>query len=172
MEQYFGQVEDQFLSAVPCTWVKWRYAEEIHIAEPLVPELSARDVEMAIKKLKRHISPGIDQISAEFFQVGCRTIRSEIHKIVNFIRRKEELPDELKEFIVVPFYKKGNKTDCSNYRGISLLPTTYRILSIILLSRLIPYIEEITGDHQCGFRSNRSTADHSYFAFIKHFRKK
>jgi hypothetical protein len=36
-------------------------------------------------------------------------------------------------------------------RGISLLPTTYKILSNILLSRLIPYAEEVIGDHQCGF---------------------
>jgi len=33
------------------------------------------------------------------------------------------------------------------------LPTTYKIL----LSRLIPYAKEIIGDHQCGFRRNRST---------------
>jgi hypothetical protein len=35
---------------------------EIHTAEPLVPEPSASEVEMAIEKLKRHKSPGIDQI--------------------------------------------------------------------------------------------------------------
>jgi hypothetical protein len=39
----------------------------------------------------------------------------------------------------------------SNYAGISFLPTTYKILSNILLSRLTPYAEEITGAHQCGF---------------------
>jgi hypothetical protein len=54
---------------------------------------------------------------------------------------------------------KGDKADCANYRGISLLPTTYKILSNILLSRLIPYAEEIIWDHQCGFRRNRSTTD-------------
>jgi len=95
-------------------------------------------------------------------KAGCRTIRSEIHKLVNSIRRKSELPEELKEFIIVPFYKKGDKTDCSDYRGISLLPTKYKILSIILLSRLTPYVEEIIGDHQCGFRRNRSTTDHIF----------
>jgi len=39
------------------------------------------------------------------------------------------------------------------------LPTAYKILSIILLSRLTPYTEEIIGHHQCGFRCNRSTTD-------------
>jgi hypothetical protein len=51
---------------------------------------------------------------------------------------------------------------CSNYRGISLLSTTYKILSNILLSRLTPFAEEIVGDHQCGFRRNRSTTDHIF----------
>jgi hypothetical protein len=45
----------------------------------------------------------------------------------------------------------------NNYRGISLLSTSYKILSNILLSRLVPYIDEIIGDHQCGFQRNRST---------------
>jgi hypothetical protein len=51
--------------------------------------------------------------------------------------------------------KKGDKTDCSNYRMISLLPTSCKMLSNILLSRLSPYIDEIIGDHQCGSRRNR-----------------
>jgi hypothetical protein len=66
---------------------------------------------------------------------------------------------QLKESITVPIHKKGDKTDCNNYRGISLLPTTYKIFSNILLSRLTPYADEIIGDHQCGFRRNRSTTD-------------
>jgi len=74
----------------------------------------------------------------------------------------EKLPEEWKESIIVPIYKTGDKTDCNKYRGISLLPTTYKILSNILLSRLIPYSEEVIGDHQCGFRRNRSTTDHIF----------
>ena len=38
----------------------------------------------------------------------------------------------------------------------------YKILSNILLSRLIPYAEEVIGDHRCGFRRNRSTTDHIF----------
>jgi len=43
---------------------------EIHTAEPLVPEPSASEVEMAIAKLKSHKSPGIDQIPAEMIKAG------------------------------------------------------------------------------------------------------
>jgi hypothetical protein len=43
---------------------------EIHTAEPLVPEPSDSEVEMAIEKLKRYKSPGIDQISSELIKAG------------------------------------------------------------------------------------------------------
>jgi hypothetical protein len=55
------------------------------------------------------------------------------------------------ESIIVPVHKKGDKTDCSNYWGISPLSTSYKMLLNILLSRLSPYIDEIIVDHQCGF---------------------
>jgi hypothetical protein len=135
---------------------------EIHTAEPLVPEPSDSEVEMAIEKLKRHKSPGTDQIPAELIKAGGRTIPSEIHKLINSIWDKEELPEQWKESIVVPIYKKGDKTDFSNYRGISRLSTTYKILSNIRLSRLTPCADAIIGDHQCGFRRNRSTTDHIF----------
>ena len=100
-----------------------------------MPEPSAFEVDLAIEKLKSHRSPGIDQIPAELIKPRGIKIRCEIHKLINSIWNKEELPEEWKESIIVPIYKKGNKTDCSNYRGISLLQTTYKILSNILLSR-------------------------------------
>jgi hypothetical protein len=136
-----------------------------------VPEPSAFEVEMAIEKLKRHKSPGIDQIPAELIKAGGRIIQSEIHKLIISIWNKEELPEECKESVIVPIYKKDDKTDCNNYRGISLLSTMYKILSNILLSRLTPYAEEIIGDHQCRFRRNRSTTDH-IFSIRQIFEKK
>ena len=125
---------------------------------------------MPLEKLKSHKSPGVDQIPAELIKTGGRTICCEIHKLIISIWNKEELPEEWKESITVPIYKKGNKTVCSNCRGISLLQTTYKILSNILLSRLTPYAEKIVGDHQCGFRHNRSAADH-ILCIVKYLRK-
>jgi hypothetical protein len=132
---------------------------EIHTAEPLVPESSSSEVEIAIEKLKIYKSSSIDQIPAELIQAGGNTLRSEIHKLINCIWNKEELPEQWKESIIVHIYKKGKKTDCSNYRGVSLLSTSYKTLSNILLSKLTPYVDEIIWDHQCGFRRNRSTTD-------------
>jgi len=37
------------------------------------------------------------------------------------------LPEERKKSITVAVYKKGDKTDCNNYRGISILSTTYKL---------------------------------------------
>jgi len=72
-----------------------------------------------------------------------------------------------RELFRAPSYKKGNKTDRITYRGITLFPTTYRILSNILLLRLTPYAEEIIGDHHCGFQYNRSNTDHTCIVYIR-----
>jgi hypothetical protein len=73
---------------------------EIHTAEPLVLEPSAFQVEMAIERLKRNKSPGIDQIPAELIKADDRTFRSETHKLINSIWNKEEMPEEWKQSII------------------------------------------------------------------------
>ena len=74
---------------------------EIHTAEPLVPEPSAFEFEIAIEKLKGHKSPGTDQILAKLIKVGVE----QFHKLITSIWNKEELPEEWKESIIVPIYK-------------------------------------------------------------------
>jgi len=59
-----------------------------------VPEPSTFDVEMAMKNLKRHKSLGINQIPADLIKAGGRTLHSEIRKLINSVRKKEEMPEE------------------------------------------------------------------------------
>ena len=54
------------------------------------------DVEVAIGKVRKYNLPGIDQITAEFDYAGGGSMCSEIHKIMNYIMNKEELPQQSK----------------------------------------------------------------------------
>jgi hypothetical protein len=136
---------------------------DVHTAEPLVPEPSLVEVEIAIGKLKSYKSPGIDHIPAEFIKAGGEKLYSEIHKLICSMWSKEELPQQWKESIIVPIRKEGDKTDCNNYRGIFLLSTSYTILFKILLAMLTPYVNEVIGDYQRGFLRNRSTMDQIFY---------
>ena len=66
-----------------------------------------------------------------------------------------------RDAVIVSLYKNnGEKSDCSNYRGITLLSIAGKILARVLLNRLIPTIaQENTPESQRGFRSNRGTVD-------------
>jgi len=61
--------------------------------------------------------------------------------------------------IICPIHKTGDIMECSNYRGVSLLNTAYKILSNILFTRISPFSQNIIGNYQCGFWKNRSTTN-------------
>jgi hypothetical protein len=75
---------------------------EVHTAEPLVPGNSRLEVEIPV----------------ELIQAEDKILLSVIHKHINSVWNKEELPDQWKESIITPIYKKDDKTDCNNYHGI------------------------------------------------------
>jgi hypothetical protein len=135
----------------------------IRTTEPLLPESSFVEVEIVIGMLNSYKSPSTDNIPAELIKAADETLYSEVHRLICCIWNKEELPQQWKESINLPIYKKGDKTDCNNYREISFLSTAYKILSNILLTRLTPQVNEIIGDHQCGFRRNRSNTDQIFY---------
>jgi dihydroorotase len=81
---------------------------DIHMAEPLIPKSSLVEVEIAIGKLKSYKSPCTDQIAAKLIKAGGETLYSEIQKIICCIWNEEELPQQWKETIIVPIYKKGD----------------------------------------------------------------
>jgi hypothetical protein len=87
-------------------------------------------------------------------KAGGRTIRFEINNLIHSSLNEEELSEQWKELVVVPIYKKGVKLGIvgrdpkskgvktyMTYRSMLLLSATYKILSNILRSRLIPFTE-------------------------------
>jgi hypothetical protein len=62
------------------------------------------------------------------------------------------MPEKWHTAIICALHKKGDKLQCHNYRGISLLNVCYKVLTNILHRQLVPYAEESLGDYQCGFR--------------------
>jgi hypothetical protein len=82
---------------------------EIHTAEPLVPDPSPFEVEIAIANLKRHNSPGSDQIPAELFKAGGEMLRSKIiSKLILFGIRKHCLISGM-SLLLYQFTRRVNK---------------------------------------------------------------
>jgi sorting nexin-29 len=69
------------------------------------------------------------------------------------------MPEEWNSAIICPIHKTFNKMECKNYRGISRVNVTYKIFTRLVAKHLEPYVQEIFGDYQCGFRTGRSTTD-------------
>jgi hypothetical protein len=116
-------VEETLFPVTECAYASDVRQMEYITAEPLVSGPSHLEAETAIAKLKKFKSPGSDQIPSKAIQAGSETLLSAIHKLINYIWDKEELPDQWKESIIVPVHKKSDKTDSNNYIGISLLST-------------------------------------------------
>ena len=122
---------------------------------------SPEEVRSAIKKLKCHKAPGIDAIPAEVYKHGGDTLVKSLTDLFTVCWAQGTVPQDMRDAVIVSLYKnKGEKCECSNYRGVTLLSIAGKILSRVILDRLIPSIaEENLPESQCGFRANRGTAD-------------
>ena len=117
------------------------------------------EVRTAIQRLKSNKSAGLDNIPAELFKFGGDGIVDHIHQVITKIWTNETWIEEWNCSWINPIHKKGEKTLCSNYRGISILNVAYKIFSSIFCERLKPYLNNIIGSYQCGFRPGKSTTD-------------
>jgi len=70
-----------------------------------------------------------------------------------------DMPEEWKNSIVIPLYKKGDKQKMENYRGISFLNACYKLYSKILNKKLNARTENYPLACQNGFRKGRTRID-------------
>jgi hypothetical protein len=115
------------------------------------------EVQAAINSLKRNKSPGSDGITAEMLQAGGEPLSRQIHKLCNKAWHEGTIPEEWGKSILVPIPKKGDLSNCSNYRTISLINHTGKVLLIVLLNRLKNHLDPYLSEEQAGFRKDRST---------------
>ena len=95
------------------------------------------DVELAIQSMNNNKSPGTDNIPEELYKKGGGLLLNKIYSFIKGIWREGKVPTDWTKNITVPIYKnRGDKLQCKNYRGISLLCTGYRILTTVINNRL------------------------------------
>ena len=113
------------------------------------------EIARAIAGLKDGKAPGEDGIPAEVWKHGGDNLFSRLHQLITNVWEVGSVPQALKDASIVTIYKKGDRTDCGNYRGISLLSIAGKIFARILLNRLSTHITpEVVPETQYGFRGN------------------
>ena len=89
------------------------------------------------------------------------TILLELHRLTTHIWGEGKVPQERKDAVITVLYKKGDKTECGNYRGISLVSHAGKVLLKVAARMLSAYCEArgLLPEEQSGFRPDRSTTD-------------
>ena len=115
----------------------------------------------AIEQLKSRQTAGVDGIPPEIWKYGDPALHSKLHELLVCCWEQSKIPRDFRDAVIVTLKKnKGEKSDCSNFQGITLLSIAGKILARVLLNRLIPAIaENHLLETQCGFRANRGTTD-------------
>ncbi|XP_055539429.1 uncharacterized protein LOC129726581 [Wyeomyia smithii] len=92
-------------------------------ADDRVPAPDIHEVLCEIGKLKNNKAAGKDGLPSELLKHGREALAIALHWVIS--REEEKLPDEWMEGVIYPIYKRGDKLECRNYRGISLINAAY-----------------------------------------------
>jgi len=88
------------------------------------------DVILAIRGLKNKKSTGQDAIPPEILKSGDKPLLTALFRIFTNCWNRRCLPDEFRDTIITLYRNKGDRGDCNNYRGISLLCISWKILLV------------------------------------------
>jgi len=117
------------------------------------------EVKMVIQKLSKNKAPGEDNIPAEFLQSLGDTGLQLITKLMNNIYKTGKIPDNFAKNIFITIPKIPKAQECSDFRTISLISHTSKILLQLIKHRITPIIERLLAESQMGFRKGKGTRD-------------
>ena len=120
-----------------------------------VLDISVEDVRKAVKKLKGGKSPGVDGIISEMLKCGGECLLEWLRRVYNVCVLEEKVPNDWMRAIIVPIYKgKGDRSECKNYRGTSLISIPGKVYGRILIKKVRSLTEGLM-EEQCEFKSGR-----------------
>ena len=117
------------------------------------------EVESAVKSLNLGKAAGPDHIPPEALKADTKMTTDILHGLFTKIWNEGSFPKDWKEGHLVKLPKKGDLSNCNNYRGIALLSIPGKVFNRIVLERIKAAVDEKLREEQAGFRKNRSTID-------------
>lgn len=133
--------------------------EKINNNEENIPEITSKELENAIAKIKLGKAPGIDDVTPEMIKYMDESGKEKLRELLNTIINEKIIPNEWNIGIVLPIHKKGDTRNCENYRGITLTCIGGKVLARILEERIRIELDNTLEETQYGFRKGRSTQD-------------
>jgi len=121
------------------------------------PSLQERNHDTKHMKIAK--APGADNIPLEFFLHAGPKLKNHLMQLLLKIWETKTVPSDFRDANIVTIFKKGDKKNCSNYRGILLLSIISKIFARILLHWLLTLAEDVLPESQYGFRPTRGTVD-------------
>jgi sorting nexin-29 len=129
-----------------------------NLPEPEPP--SVEEIQNALRRMKNNKAPGTCGITVELLKFAGPTMLLWLHMLFSLVWTTELIPQEWKEGIILPLWKrKGSRSDCSNYRGITLLSVPGKLFAMTLIDRSTQFIRKCRRIQQAGFMPNRSTTE-------------
>ena len=133
--------------------------EEYPVRSELANRPTAEEVVEAMGKLKEGKAGGKNGILPEMVR-GCgEAMMDYTLDMFRTVWMEQRVPQEWRDALLVPIPKKGDLTQCDNWRGISLLDVMGKVFTKVIQMRLQKVAEEVLPDSQCGFRVGRGCAD-------------
>ena len=113
-----------------------------------------------MNRLKWCKAPGICGIHAELLKAGGNGALVSLYAVLCSAWNTGIIPTDYKRVLVVPLWKgKGDRQDCNNYRGVTLLSVPGNVFARIILDRVRHHLLEHQRPEQSGFTPKRSTID-------------